>query len=175
LTDVQYIRAPDGRVGRVYQRSGFDCFRMSVRRAYGNAYGLSYGDIPAAAPGSEEAGAEWDEWAAELGLRWWQSTELAPVFLPRWIASVEGKNSGPDECHAVAMQRDQLLWDPNEEDELFQYPTPEERERCVYLEIRPADLVAACALIPREQAGLSGSAWWRIRSEAAPTEREDTR
>jgi hypothetical protein len=85
-----------------------------LRAAVSVAFDIPYARTPAVKASDPEFWATWTFWGQDRGLALWQSREIAPIHRPRWVALVDAP-AGPDGAlHAIAMQYDQILYDPNE-------------------------------------------------------------
>ena len=136
------------------QRTPGDCLRAAVAVAYDLPYAetpVSRGQQPMNAP---LVGGSWLDWAVARGLRWAWSWDLAPAFLVRWIAVVdglgEGGRRGGGVIHAVAMEHGRLLYEPTE----GRGPT--------YRAILPTDVRRAMWLLPADAPDNVAGTWWRI-------------
>ena len=142
-------------------RTPNDCLRAAVSAAYE----IPVAEMPAPPAGSPTrvrgtlSDHGWAEWALARGLRWCWSWDVAPISLPRWLATVDaldtrgGKAPTPtrEAMHCVAMEGRRLFYEPSAEE-----------GEAVYRAILPSDIRAAYWLEPVDSAGQFKGKVWRI-------------
>lgn len=140
------------------QRTPGDCLRVAVAVAYG----LDYATTPAHDTVAElpmntvlAGGSSWEGWALANGMRWAWSWEVAPICLPRWIAVVDSRGVGT--LHALAMEHDRLLLDPND------------GHQSAYRSVHPTQIRRAMWLLPADAPDrFRGRGWCIVNPENTP-------